>query len=84
MPTPAYLERFSKTSGLYIGPTRGKSSPKNSRRACLCLNSNTYSRRCCNGALQQQGIGPTQSPAVTLGAFSSGFSAGFDIGDINN
>jgi hypothetical protein len=48
------------------------------------LNSNTYSRRCCNGALQQQGIGPTQSPAVTLGAFSSGFSAGFDIGDINN
>jgi hypothetical protein len=79
MPTPAYLQRFSSTSGVYIGPTRGKSSPKNSRRACLCLQTNTYSRKCCNGALQQQGIGNTQSPPVTLGAFSSGFSGGFNI-----
>lgn len=84
MPTPAYLERFNSTSGIYIGPTRGKSSPKNSRRACLCLNSNTYSRKCCNGALQQQGIGQTQSPPTIRGAFSDGFSDGFDIGDINN
>jgi hypothetical protein len=79
MPTPAYLQRFSSTSGVYIGPTRGKSSPKNSRRACLCLQTNTYSRKCCNGALQQQGIGNTQSPPVTLGGFSSGFSGGFNI-----
>ena len=79
MPTPAYLQRFSSTSGVYIGPTRGKSSPKNSRRACLCLNSNTYSRKCCNGALLQQGIGNTQSPPVTLGAFSNGFSGGFNV-----
>ena len=79
MPTPAYLQRFSSTSGVYIGPTRGKSSPKNSRRACLCLQTNTYSRKCCNGALQQQGIGNTQSPSVTLGAFSSGFSSGFNV-----
>jgi hypothetical protein len=79
MPTPAYLQRFSSTSGVYIGPTRGKSSPKNSRRACLCLQTNTYSRKCCNGALQQQGIGNTQSPPVTLGAFSNGFSGGFNV-----
>jgi hypothetical protein len=79
MPTPAYLQRFSSTSGVYIGPTRGKSSPKNSRRACLCLNSNTYSRKCCNGALLQQGIGNTQSPPVTLGGFSDGFSGGFNV-----
>ena len=79
MPTPAYLQRFSSTSGVYIGPTRGKSSPKNSRRACLCLQTNTYSRKCCNGALLQQGIGNTQSPPVTLGGFSNGFSGGFNV-----
>jgi len=82
MPTPAYLARFRKESGIYIGPTRGKSSPKNSRRACLCVNSNTYSRKCCNGALIEQGIGQTQQPATfdERGAFSNGFSSGFDIG----
>jgi hypothetical protein len=82
MPTPAYLARFKQTSGVYLGPTRGKSSPKNNRRACLCANSNTYSRKCCDGALIEQGIGQTQSPAqfATRGAFSTGFSNGFDIG----
>jgi hypothetical protein len=82
MPTPAYLARFQATSGVYLGPTRGKSSPKNNRRACLCIGSNTYSRKCCDGALIQQGIGQTQSPAefATRGGFSVGFSDGFDIG----
>jgi hypothetical protein len=79
MPTPAYLARFKATSGVYLGPTRGKSSPKNNRQACLCANSNTYSRKCCDGALIQQGIGQTQSPAVVLGGFSNGFSNGFNI-----
>ncbi len=84
MPTPAYLARFKATSGVYLGPTRGKSSPKNNRQACLCANSNTYSRKCCNGALIEQGIGQTQSPArfATRGAFSNGFSNGFDIGTL--
>ena len=82
MPTPAYLARFKATSGIYLGPTRGKSSPKNNRQACLCANSNTYSRKCCDGALQEQGIVQTQGPAVIRGAFDSGFSAGFDIGNI--
>ena len=69
-------------SGIYIGPTRGLSSPKNSRRSCLCLHSNTYSRKCCEGALLQQGIGVIQSSQnfALRGAFSVGFSDGFDIG----
>jgi hypothetical protein len=79
MGTPAYSRNQRLNSGIYLGPTRGKSSPKNSRRGCMCLDSNTYSRRCCNGALQEQGIGVTQSPAVALGGFSSGFSSGFNV-----
>lgn len=75
--------RKHRASGLYIGPTLGLSSPKNSRRGCLCLNTNTYSVDCCEGYLINQGIGPTQGiariPTPTGGAFSSGFSSGFDI-----
>lgn len=67
-------------SGIYIGPTRGLSSPKNSRRSCLCLHSNTYSRKCCEGALLQQGIGVIQGiPNFNQkGAFNEGYSDGFD------
>ena len=79
MPTPAYLARFQATSGVYIGPTRGKSSPKNNKRACLCANSNRYSRKCCNGALIEQGIGQTQVPYEERGEFSQGFSSAFDV-----
>lgn len=73
------LLRKYKDTGIYIGPTLGLSSPKNDRRACLCLDKNTYSRQCCNGLLIQQGIGQIQSPAVRKGGFSNGFSNGFDI-----
>jgi hypothetical protein len=68
-------------SGIYIGPTRGLSSPKNSRRSCLCLHSNTYSRKCCNGALLEQGVGVIQGTAnpIVIGAFSDGYSDGFNI-----
>ena len=65
-------------SGIYIGPTRGLSSPKNSRMACLCLHSNTYSVSCCKGALLQQGIGQTQSTRPVQGGFGAGFDEGFD------
>ena len=79
-----YSVNRENNSGIYIGPTQGLSSPKNSRMACLCLQSNTYSRKCCNGALMEQGIGVIQAPAqfATRGAFSSGFSNGFNIGTI--
>lgn len=75
-----YSVNRENNSGIYLGPTRGLSSPKNSNRACLCLDSNTYDVKCCNGALMQQGIGQIQSAQPTSrGAFSSGYSDGFDI-----
>jgi hypothetical protein len=76
-----YSVNRENNSGYYIGPTRGLSSPKNSRRACLCLDSDTYDVRCCQGALMQQGIGVIEGsqPYVMVGAFSAGFSDGFDI-----
>lgn len=72
--------RKSRNTGLYIGPTLGLSSPKNSRRGCLCLKSNTYSVRCCKGYLINQGIGATTGTAVikTGPSFSNAFSSGFD------
>ena len=32
-------------------------SPKNGKRACLCPDGKTYSRKCCDGSFQAQGIG---------------------------
>ncbi len=65
--------------GIYLGETRGRAIPRRKKRGCLCADSNKYSRECCKGALIGQGIGKTQSPPVEKGAFSSGFSSGFDI-----
>jgi len=75
--------RKRRATGIYIGPTVSNSSPKNSRRGCLCLDSNTYDVKCCDGYLQNQGIGKTESVITEHGAFSSGFSDGFDIQKIN-
>ncbi len=78
-----YSVNRENNSGYYIGPTRGLSSPKNSRRACLCLNEDTYDVRCCQGALMQQGIGVIQGTGAgvpNIGAFSDGYSDGFNIG----
>jgi hypothetical protein len=76
-----YSVNRENNSGYFIGPTRGLSSPKNSRRACLCLGEDTYDVRCCNGALMEQGIGVIQGTGIVLAtpAFSSGFSSGFEI-----
>jgi hypothetical protein len=76
-----YSVNRENASGIFLGPTQGLSSPKNSRRACLCLDSDTYDVRCCNGALMEQGIGVIQgTPPVNIGAFSDGYSEGFNIG----
>ena len=77
-----YSVNRENNSGIYIGPTQGLSSPKNSRRGCLCLHADIYHVDCCNGALMEQGIGVIEAPArfAQRGAFSSGFSNGFDIG----
>ena len=75
-----YSVNRENNSGIYIGPTQGLSSPKNSRRACLCINTNTYSRKCCNGALIEQGIGNIDWVANfnQKGAFNEGYDTGFD------
>jgi hypothetical protein len=74
-----YSVNRQNQSGIYIGPTRGLSSPKNSRMGCLCIEKDTYSVSCCKGALIQQGIGQTQSPFVEKGGFNNGFSDGFQL-----
>jgi hypothetical protein len=48
---------------------------------CLCLHSNIYSRKCCNGALIEQGIGKTQSPPIIYEDFSTSFDGAFAIGE---
>jgi len=82
MGTPAYRQNQRKNQGIYLGATRGRAIPHNKRRACLCKDSETYSMDCCGGALIGQSIGATQSAVVQRGAFSDGFSSGFDIGNI--
>ena len=37
-------------------PTKSKTSPKGGRRGCVCPDG-TYSKECCDGTLQAQGIG---------------------------
>jgi len=37
-------------------PTKSKTSPKGGKRGCLCPDG-TYSKDCCNGDLQNQGLG---------------------------
>lgn len=82
MPTPAYSQNMRKWSGVYFGATRGKATGRTKRRGCLCVDTDIYSTECCEGALINQTIGQTQSAAVRRGAFSNGFSNGFDVGNI--
>lgn len=42
------------------------SSPKGGKRACLCKDTDKYSIKCCNGDLQEQGIGIIQRTAEYL------------------
>jgi hypothetical protein len=36
--------------------TPGRATPRSNRRGCLCPDG-TYSRKCCDGSLQSQGVG---------------------------
>jgi len=47
--------------------TKSKTSPKGGKRGCLCKDGK-YSKECCNGDLQAQGIGATtnQNAAPTI------------------
>jgi len=72
--------RRDNMRGIYLGNTRGRAIPRNNRRGCLCPDEDRYSRECCKHALLNQGIGQTQvAGGQVRGAFSSGFSDGFDI-----
>jgi hypothetical protein len=38
--------------------TKSRTSPKGGNRGCLCKDG-TYKKECCNGDLQNQGVGAT-------------------------
>ncbi len=40
-------------------------SPQNDSRACLCPDGKTYSRECCDGSFQAQGIGNITKSSIT-------------------
>jgi hypothetical protein len=40
--------------------TKSRTSPKGGNRGCLCKDG-TYKKECCNGNLQNQGVGATLS-----------------------
>lgn len=52
---------MSRRKGEY-NPSR--TSPRNSRRACLCEDG-TYSRKCCCGNMINQGIGQERGQSVS-------------------
>jgi len=45
--------------------TPSKSSPKGSKRACICEDG-TYHVDCCDGSLQAQGIGSTVNQGISV------------------
>ena len=44
--------------------TKSKTSPEGGKRGCLCDDS-TYKSECCNGDLQNQGVGTLVSQGVS-------------------
>jgi hypothetical protein len=78
---------FSNQSSKYLNEDQrpvspysyGRAVPKSGGlEACLCADKLTYSKKCCNGYLINQGIGNTMSPYPNQGrAFNEGFSDGF-------
>ena len=75
---------YKTTQRVYIGPTPGKAVSKNSRRACLCADSNTYSIDCCKGYLVNQGIGATSRGPLERGDFGAAYSSAFNVKDIRD
>jgi len=69
------------SSGITPKYSYGLAVPRGSLYACLCADKNTYSRKCCNGYLINQGIGNIYgTEPVYAGAFSTSFSSGFQGG----
>ena len=41
-------------------------SPQNDKRGCLCPDGETYSRKCCDGSFQAQGVGSVTVPRSSI------------------
>ena len=57
----------------------GRAVPRNGLYACLCVDKNTYSRKCCKGYLFNQGIGNIYGDGLREeeSPWQAGFSSGF-------
>ena len=80
-----YISKATRHSGdgsikIAMPYSYGKAVPRGgSLQACLCKDALTYSRKCCEGYLINQGIGSITGTVVTrVGRpWSSGFSSAF-------
>ena len=55
-----------------------RTSPRNSKRACLCKDGNSYSRKCCNGNMINQGIGSLTGQGGSVDIFDITFDETFN------
>ena len=80
-----YISKSTRHSGdgsikIAMPYSYGKAVPRGgSLQACLCKDALTYSRKCCEGYLINQGIGNITGTLVTTigNSWSSGFSSAF-------
>jgi hypothetical protein len=73
--------RQDPSSGITPKYSYGLAVPRGSLMACLCVDKNTYSRKCCKGYLLNQGIGNIYgTEPVYDGSFSIAFNSGFQGG----
>ena len=49
-----------------------KASPKGGKRGCLCPDGKSYSKDCCTGELQAQGIGSDKGGVISNVTNTSG------------
>jgi hypothetical protein len=86
MPKRNYFSKHTRQSGdgaikIVMPYSYGKSVPRGgSLEACLCKNELTYSRKCCEGYLINQGIGNITGTVVVVAVgnpWSSAFSNAF-------
>ena len=84
MPKRNYFSKHTRQAGdgaikIVMPYSYGKSVPRGgSLQACLCKNELTYSRKCCEGYLINQGIGSiTGYFPSPLNPWSSAFSNAF-------
>jgi len=85
MARKAYISKYTRNGDtneirLVMPYSYGKAVPRGgSLEACICKDQLTYSRKCCEGYLINQGIGSITGTVVTTATspWSSGFSSAF-------